>query len=405
MKRNYPLLLVSQFITAFGDNAILAVILGQFLFRRQQGLITETDFGAANAFYTSVLFVPYVLLAPFAGHFGDRYPKTTILWLGNGMKLVGTLLAAASLVGGDTFQAAGYFLVGAGACIYSPAKYGILSEILPREALVKANGTVEMLTLVAILTGTIAGAKAIDHLSVPACYALLVAQYGLSLLLNLAMKPTPPQSRILLADSLGEFRRHFGRLFGSRRLALVMGGTAIFWICGATMKMNFSPWGEGVLGLETNTQIAMLGLWLSVGIMLGSVAAGRVHKVSDLSGARRYGLVMAGFILLLSAVSSYAPAVTLLVLAGAAGGLFLIPLNAALQAETDIDKVGKSIALQNFVENVAMLGGGALVFSAVHLGAGPKQVFLLLAILVAAAASFLVFPPPEPRAEQEVPSC
>jgi len=86
MKRNYSLLLVSQFLSAFGDNAILAVILGQFLFRHQQGIVSDMELGTVNAFYTSILFVPYVLLAPFAGFLGDRYAKTRVLILGNAVK-------------------------------------------------------------------------------------------------------------------------------------------------------------------------------------------------------------------------------------------------------------------------------------------------------------------------------
>ena len=93
-RRNYPLLLVSQFLGAFGDNAILAVILGQLTFQQQAGKITESQLSAANAIYTSLLFVPYVLLAPLAGYLNDRYAKTRWLSGGNLIKLLGTLIGS-----------------------------------------------------------------------------------------------------------------------------------------------------------------------------------------------------------------------------------------------------------------------------------------------------------------------
>jgi LPLT family lysophospholipid transporter-like MFS transporter len=110
------------------------------------------------------VFVPYVLLAPLAGYLNDRFPKTNWLLGGNLIKLTGTLLAMLSISGDPLWQGIGYFIVGIGACVYSPAKYGILPEILAKERLVKANGTIEMLTLVAILIGTVGGAVLVDKL-------------------------------------------------------------------------------------------------------------------------------------------------------------------------------------------------------------------------------------------------
>ena len=124
--RNYPLLLASQFLSAFGDNAILTVILGPVMRQFKSGEITGEQQSIANIFYTSLLFIPYVLLAPLAGYFNDRFPKTHWLFGGNAFKVIGTILAGLSLWGGNTLQAIGYLVVGIGACVYSPAKYGIL---------------------------------------------------------------------------------------------------------------------------------------------------------------------------------------------------------------------------------------------------------------------------------------
>ena len=170
MKRNYPLLLASQFFSALGDNAVLVVILGPIMAKVRAGTVSEHDQSVANILYTALLFVPYVLLAPWAGYLSDRYAKTQTLVWGNTLKLAGTAIAAGSLWNGSWLLGVGYFVVGIGAAIYSPGKYGILPEVVQADRLVKANGTVELLTLMAILLGTIVGAQLVDHQPLTICY-------------------------------------------------------------------------------------------------------------------------------------------------------------------------------------------------------------------------------------------
>jgi LPLT family lysophospholipid transporter-like MFS transporter len=426
LSRNYPLLLISQFLGAFGDNAILAVILGQLTFQQQQGAITQSQLGAANAVYTTLLFIPYVLLAPLAGFFNDRYPKTRWLLGGNAIKIAGTLVAASSVRYGPILQGLGYLLVGVGACVYSPAKYGILPEIVARERLVKANGTVELLTLVAILSGNIGGAKMVDALPVPVCYGIVLAIFAASLSLNLCMRRTPADTTVRLDHSTREFFANFGDLLADRRLFRVLCGTGLFWICGAVTKMNFQPWGLNIIKLESNTQIALLGLWLSLGIMAGSVLAGQLHRVGDLRGVRPYGWALAAFIGLLGLVESFSaagflrftdladhtpdasalarfasaaglvggrwPVVLALILTGALAGLFLIPLNAALQSECNPTRLGKTIATQNFIDNLGMVGVGALLFVGNEVGFHASTIFLVFAALLAVAVTPLKMP-------------
>src|SRR5439155_1424521 len=290
--RNYPLLLASQFLSAYGDNVILWFILGPLTLSQQQGLVSQTDLSRANSVYTSLLFIPYVLLAPLAGYLNDRFPKTNWLFGGNLIKLAGTVVAMLSLAGNSVWQGIGYFIVGIGACIYSPAKYGVLPEILPTEHLVKANGTIEMLTLVAILLGTVGGAVLVDKLPLSYCYPILLGIYGASLALNLFMVRTPNDATIRWRNSAQEFVNNFGSLLRSPRLARVLLGTVLFWICGSMMKMNFQPWGLETLHLKTNTAISLLGVKLAVGVMIGSVLAGQLHAVGDLRRTQIYGALL-----------------------------------------------------------------------------------------------------------------
>lgn len=405
--RNYPLLLSGQFLSALGDNAILAVIVGQLTYLQKAGVITATELRTRNTIYTTLLFVPYVLLAPLAGYLNDRYAKTRWLVGGNTLKLLGTALCALSAWFGPSWQAFGYFVVGIGACFYGPAKYGILPEILPRERLVKANGMVELLTLVAILGGAIAGSVLADVFKdrVLVSYAVLGGVFTAALLCNFFMTPTPCKPAILLSASVAAFTGHLCDLFSSPRLRRVLIGTALFWLCGAVMKTNFQPWGLEVLHLPDNTQIALLGLWLSVGIMAGSILAGQLHQVGDLRRTRTYGFALAGMLALLYSVNSIAfwrhpavqlgplhlvvPVVLLLVAAGVTAGLFLIPLNAALQAESDSDKLGKTIAVQNLGDNLGMCLAGAYVFASAKAGLSSSGVFLGLALGVAVLVTWL----------------
>ncbi|MEW5692278.1 MAG: MFS transporter [Candidatus Hydrogenedentota bacterium] len=391
MKKNYPVLLVSQFLGAFGDNAVLAVILGQLTFLHLKGLISETEIGIANAIYTSLLFIPYILLAPYSGFLNDRFAKTDWLLGGNIIKLAGSIMIVLSLISSKYLQGLGYLIIGIGACIYSPAKYGILPEILPREQLVKANGTIEMLTIVAILSGTLIGARIVDKLPVFVCYLIIIVIYLISSILILFMQKTPKNLETKLKESIGEFYNNLMYLITHIRLSRVLLGTAIFWVCGACMKMNMQPWGLQVLKLETNTEIAYLGLWLSFGIMAGSILSGQLHKIGDLTWTRRYGWLLAILLLSLGFITRHNLVIILLLLAGSSAGLFLIPLNAVLQAETSKQKMGKTIATQNFIENIAMIIGGILIFCARKIGLSSSQIFIYLSIIVFFIVYFLKF--------------
>lgn len=403
-RRNYPLLLASQFLSAFGDNFILVLILGPLLTELKAGRITDQEQSLANVYYTSLLFVPFVVLAPLSGFLNDRFSKNRWLAGGNFIKLIGTGLTAMSLVHGSGWAAIGYFMVGIGACVYSPSKYGILPEILPTGRLVKANGTMELLTLVAILTGNIAGSMAFGKFPLRECYLMVIAIYGTSLAFNLLMSRTPSYPDIELSQSFGEFFFNLRELFSDKRLARILVGTALFWVCGAVLKMNFQPWGQQVLNFQDMLQISLLGLWLSVGVMIGSVLAGQLYAVGDLRATRRYGWLLALGIAVLGGIgwlirhgmtpNPWTP--LFLIVTGLIAGLFLIPLNAALQAESHKDKLGKTIATQNGCENLAMLCGSALAYIDIKVGFNPSQLFLALAAFAAIVVTWLKIPKREP---------
>jgi LPLT family lysophospholipid transporter-like MFS transporter len=168
----------------------------------------------------------------------------------------------------------------------------------------------------------------------------------------------------------------------------------MFWFAGAVLRSNLQGWGlaslsaAGVTGI-TNQKLALLKIGLIAGIVAGSLLAGQLHKVGELGWVRRYGFMMAASILLLGLVGGHAGlflAVTLLIVTGLAAGLLLIPLNAALQHEGDHTRLGKTIAVQNFVDYFAMLLGAGFLQLLSTFNLTPGQIFIALAAALAVLA-------------------
>jgi LPLT family lysophospholipid transporter-like MFS transporter len=395
--RNYPLLLVGQFLGAFGDNFLLKAILGPLTYALASGAITEARVNGENALFSLVFSVPFIVLAPFAGFLNDRMPKTAWLVGGNLVKILGALVGLAGatpLAGstGHTVQVLGYMIVGVGACVYSPAKYGILPEIVETSRLVKANGTVEMLTLVAIVSGLGLGGILYDQtLSLRACYGAGIALYVAAFLCNGAMTRTPCNPEARFRRSLAEFGRNFRILFGSPRLGRILLGSALFWFAGSTLKSALQGWGleayaEAGITHVTNFKLVLLVIGMVTGIVAGAALAGRLHRTGDLSWSRRYGLMMAAGLACLGVLGGHlglVPPVIVLVGTGAAAGLLIVPLNAALQSESDPARLGKTVSVQNFTDYIGIAAGAAFLSFLTRFNLGPNQDLMVLGATVA----------------------
>ncbi len=400
--RNYQLLLASQFLSAFGDNLLIMIILSALTAARADGKITEQAVSNANAIYSALFFLPFVLLAPLAGFLNDRHPKTTWLTGGNLIKLCGTSIGVIGLLLHQNIHGLSYLIVGIGACCYSPAKYGILPEIVPADRLVKANGTVEMLTLLAILGGLLAGGILMDHQPQTVGYLLVAATYGLSLLFNALMTRTGCNPQARLRSSFTEFGGNLQALLRHARLGRILLGCGLFWFLGASLRTNLQSWGMEVLKqingeAPSNAQLALLKVWLALGIILGSVAAGQFHRTGDLRATRPYGWLMALFTFglgMLGATGGRWTIQGLLILTGIAAGLFLIPLNASLQHESDQTRLGKTIASQNFVDYLAMLLGAGFVWLCTQANLTADAVFVALAVTIGLLV-IILNPPPQ----------
>jgi LPLT family lysophospholipid transporter-like MFS transporter len=258
-----------------------------------------------------------------------------------------------------------------------------------------------MLTLIAILGGLWGGATLYDYTrSLIGCYGATIGLYAAALAFNAAMDRTPANAAASLRRSVAEFGTSLGALLKHPRLGRVLLGCGMFWFAGAVLRSNLQGWGletlraAGVVAID-NQRLAILKIGLILGVVAGSQLAGQLHRVGDLSWTRRYGVMMAGGVLLLGLLGGkfgVAVAALALVVTGVAAGLLLIPLNAALQHESDPTQLGKTIAVQNFVDYCSMLVGAAFLQLLTHFNFAPAQAFVALAAALAVLAVALRLP-------------
>ncbi len=340
-----PLLAVysAQFCSAFADNALLITAIA---------LLKSMDQSQQIPWLQAVFVLPFILLAPFVGVFADSHAKGRVMMLGNGLKLIG----AASLIL-DVYPLWGYALVGIGAAIYSPAKYGILSQLVSSEQLVKANAWMEGSTLVAILLGVVIGGFLADW-SVTASLWLLMGVYMLAALLNLGI-PKLVAERPYQGENLGQllatFVHQVKALWQHPQARTTLIGTSTFWATGSALRLMLFAWVPVALLVEDNQLPATLMGMVSIGIMIGAGFAAWRLKHHQLMHALVGGLLLSPLLFALAYTTNLSLAVLLLIAIGAAGGWFIVPLNAALQhhGQTHMG-TGRALAVQNLWENVAM---------------------------------------------------
>lgn len=340
-KSIYPLL-VAQFLSAFADNAILFTVIAMVM---QQAEPASWYVPALQ----SVFLVAFVALAPWAGGFADSQPKSRVLIIANLIKAGG---AGLLLVKVEPLLA--YCLVGVGATLYSPAKYGILPELAGHDALVKANSWVEGSTILAILTGMLVGAKLADHSvtwALLATIGLYTVSAATTLFLPAGMRKTiSGGSKILL------FYREVKDFLAVPRSRFAVLGASLFWAAAASVRVIIIAWAPLVLMLHNASDIANLTLFLALGIIAGSALAPQLIPLEHLRRARIPAYAMSALIVSLSFTDAIWPARGVLFLMGTAGGLFIVPINAALQ-EIGQQSIGSggAVAMQNFFQNAAML--------------------------------------------------
>ncbi|ESS70293.1 lysophospholipid transporter LplT [Methyloglobulus morosus KoM1] len=340
-KQIYPLL-IAQFLSAFADNAILFTVIAMVMHSHE----LPTWYVPA---LQSAFLVAFVVLAPWVGGLADNHAKSRVLIIANLIKAAGAGLLLCKV---EPLLA--YCIVGVGAAIYSPAKYGILPELADHELLVKANSWIEGSTILAILLGMVVGAKLADA-SVTMALALTIVLFIVSACITLFL-PVRIAKTEPTASQLVEFGRQIGQFFATPRSRFAILGASLFWASAATLRVIIVAWAPLVLMSHNATEIAQLTLFLAIGIIAGSAIVPRLIQLEHIRRVRIPGYVMAIFIGALSLTDSLFPARCVLFVIGMMGGMFIVPINAALQelGQQSIGS-GSAVAMQNFFQNLAML--------------------------------------------------
>ena len=361
MNRAFYIILAAQFLSALADNALLFAAIGLLLF-----------FSAPEWFsplLQTVFVVAYIVLAPLAGPFADALPKGRVMLIANTVKFTGCLIMLAGL-----HPLLAYAIVGIGAAMYSPAKYGILTELLPPEKLIVANSWMEGTTVAAIVLGAIIGGALINPqlaegilLSIGLDSRLIAPKFAIvaitslylgAAVVNLFIPRLPIDHKLpnrsplfILHDFWHSFKLLWRDPLGQVSLAV----TTLFWGVGATLRLLIIAWAALNLkyGLDQATQLTAA---TAFGIAIGSVLAGKFVSLQRAVSVLPAGILLGFVPIALIWVESLIPALLLLGLAGTLAGYFVVPMNALLQHRGHLLMgAGHSIAQQNFNENISIL--------------------------------------------------
>jgi MFS transporter, LPLT family, lysophospholipid transporter len=392
MKKGFYTIIAAQFVSSLADNALLIAAIALLTVIASPAWVTPL----LQIFFT----VSYVVLAPFVGAFADALQKRHVMFVSNALKAVGCLLMIAGV-----HPMIAYGVVGFGAAAYSPAKYGILTELLPPEKLIAANAWLESATVLSTIVGTMLGGALVStyadrfvaHHSLPlihssahlAMFAVMLT-YAIAALINFGIPDTGARYANRLKEPgrlVTDFVHCFNVLWLDKLAQIALWVTTLMWGAAVTLQLLVLKWADVNLGLSLSKAAVMQGV-TGLGIALGAGAAAswvslraslRVLPVGVLCGVVAVamafyskGLFPPGeglrighfFVLPFYLLFAY----PLMVLLGTLAGFFIVPMNALLQHRgATLLSAGHSIAVQNFNQNLAvllMLGAYALLLTA-----------------------------------------
>jgi MFS transporter, LPLT family, lysophospholipid transporter len=369
VKRGFYTIMSAQFFSSLADNALFVAAVELL---REGG---QPEWQRAALVPMFALF--YVLLAPFVGAFADSQPKGKVMLISNTIKIAGCLLMLFGL-----HPLLAYAVVGLGAAAYSPAKYGILTELLPSSQLVKANGWIEGLTIGSIILGVLLGGqlvgRSVAHLllsfdfpvietgidSPPeAAISVLIFIYLLAAWFNsripltgAQMRPMPKNLMVLLPD----FWNCNSALWRDKLGQISLATTTLFWGVSGNLRYIVLAWSAAALGYSTTQASSLVGV-VAIGTAVGAVIASMRMRLEHAPKLMPLGISMGLLMIVLNFITSVWFAAPFLILLGAIGGFLVVPMNALLQHRGhNLMGAGRSIAVQNFNEQACILFLGAL---------------------------------------------
>ena len=375
MKRGFYTIMAAQFFSSLADNALLIAAIAMLVQLDGPPWLTPL----LKFFFT----ISYVVLAFLVGAFADSMPKGRVMFITNMVKVAGcALILFNEFLRVGQMEAywlvlAAYAVVGLGAAGYSPAKYGILTELLPPEKLVIANAWIEGLTVASIVLGNVVGGMLIGpaisgtllqfdmpfidtnvNTAPEAAIVVIAVIYLVAALFNLAIPDTGARYEHQERNPVRlmvDFSRCFVQLWSDKLGQISLAVTTLFWGAGACLQFIVIKWAERTLRLPLE-QGAMLSGISAIGIAIGAVVAARYIPLKRATHVLPVGILMG--IAVISMISlRWMPAIyVVLILIGAIAGFFVVPMNALLQHRGHVlMSAGHSIAVQNFNENVSIL--------------------------------------------------
>ncbi|HEX2825432.1 MAG TPA: lysophospholipid transporter LplT [Burkholderiales bacterium] len=375
MPLGFYLIMAAQFFSSLADNALLVAAIALLMQMHTPEWMTPL----LKFFFT----VSYVLFAAFVGAFADSMPKGRVMFVTNLVKIAGCLIMFfhewLTVPGVAAFWVVllAYSVVGLGAAAYSPAKYGILTELLPHHRLVIANGWIEGLTVASIILGTLLGgvliSRAVSSILLAfdfpgidtgidtapeAAIAVIAVFYVIAAIFNLYIPDTGVDHRQPSRNPLFLVREfaHCVKLLWSDKLGQIsLATTTLFWGAGATLQFIVLKWAEVALGYSLSQATVLQGV-CAVGIAMGSVVAARFVPLRRAVDVVPVGVAMGLIVIAMNLATNVHVAIPLMILIGALAGFFVVPMNALLQHRGHILMgAGHSIAVQNFNENLSIL--------------------------------------------------
>ncbi len=364
MKRGFYTIMAAQFFSSLADNALLIAAIALLI----ELAAPEWMKPLLKLFFT----VSYVVLAPFVGAFADSMPKGKVMFITNTIKVLGCALLFFAV-----HPLLAYAVVGFGAAAYSPAKYGILTELLPPEKLVAANGWIEGTTVGSIILGTVVGGALISptvsglllgldfpgvdfNIDSPAESAILVIGgfYIIAALFNLRIPDTGARYSKQHTNPIKlvqDFWYCNTTLWRDKLGQISLAVTTLFWGAGATLQFLVLQWAKEQLNMPLSKAAILQGI-VALGIAGGAVLAARFVALKQTPSVLKLGVFMGLVVPGMTLVTSMESSIPLLILIGGLAGYFVVPMNALLQHRGHVLlSAGHSIAVQNFNENLNIL--------------------------------------------------
>src|SRR4029077_19514378 len=265
----------TQFLGAFNDNLFKIVV-------SLLAVHVATSGGGDRelSIISAIFILPFLLFSGYAGQVADVYSKRTVLIVTKSLEIVAATLGLfAFLLGRLELTYASLFLIALQATFFSPAKYGILPEILPDRDLSRANGLLEMSTFVAIVLGTAVGGYLLDasgsSVWIIGLVVVAVAIVGTATSAGIPRVEAAAPGQHIDRNPWGEIWIGMKALRRDRVLWLTVIGISYFWFLGSLLQMVVVLFGKTTMGLG-DTWVGVLTAFAAIGIGAGSMAAGRL---------------------------------------------------------------------------------------------------------------------------------